>query len=455
MVTNDGYCYLHENKCVECEQRTSGSHIYCSAHDNSQCQVNGCYEPTPNSPNSNTYIFCSEHLKLYGNDPNKYQQAQQQQRIREQQKISEQNQLKSLVQQRTSLANPQEVIRFEVPSWNNNLATVINNYWVFLLVYDRESQSIKVFPINASETKWGLYSRDQHNSLTSAQSEANWLREKLKYDSNPILVVHPKADSYVAFSGIVREPYVKIDLNASLSDFQPLDIAWVEKGLYHHVGVYIGNGEIVHIRGTPSNGRIGVRKTGWSTFFEGQTRQYLYRYHPIIPFKNYKQIIGQLVWAKDNQYGEGNYNLKNRNCEHFANMAVLGINYSQQIAEKGHWAQIGSAAWRGAATGAGVVSTAGYTVLGAALAPFTGGASILLGAGLVTVSATTTTFVIDDTFNNADVLEKNNGKSSIKLTQEISESNNKLGRKWDSETSQWEARIEQVIPSRIDNCKIM
>ena len=123
-------------------------------------------------------------------------------------------------------------------------------------------------------------------------------REKLKYDSNPILVVHPQADSYTSFSNIVSYPYVKIDLNASLSDFQPLDIAWVEKGLYHHVGVYIGNGEIVHVIGNPFPSKEdylkGVRKTGWSTFFEGQT-QYLYRYHPIIPFKDYKQIIGQLV----------------------------------------------------------------------------------------------------------------------------------------------------------------
>ena len=450
VVTNDGYCYLHENKCVECEQRTSGS--YCSAHDNSQCQVNDCYEPTPNSRQSNYYIFCSEHAKLYGNSLSNYQQVQQQEKIKQREQ-TEQNQLKALVQQRTSLANPQEVIRISA-WWNNNLATVVNNYWVFFLVYDKEDNKVRVFPANANENKWGTASRSQHSSLTSAQSEAQWLREKLKYDSNPILVIRP-SDSYVSFSEIVGEPYVKIDLNASISDFKPLDIAWVEKkrGLieYHHVGVYIGNSEIVHLSGDNK----GVCKVSWSTFLEGTKRQYLYRYHPIIPFKNYKQIIGQLVWAKDNQYGEGSYNLKNRNCEHFANMAVLGINYSQQIAEKGHLLQNGSAAWRGAATGAGVVSTVGYTILGAAFVPITGGASILIGAGLATASATTTAIIIDDTFNNADVLEINNGKSSIKLTEELSESNNKLGRKWDSETSQWEARVEQAIPSRIDNCVIM
>ena len=71
-------------------------------------------------------------------------------------------------------------------------------------------------------------------------------------------------------------------------------------------------------------------------------------------------------------------------------MAVLGINYSQQIAEKGHLIQNGVAFGRGLATGAGVASTVGYTILGAALVPFTGGASILLGTGLATASASNT-----------------------------------------------------------------
>lgn len=108
-------------------------------------------------------------------------------------------------------------------------------------------------------------------------------------------MVHPSANSYVSFSELVREPYVKIDLNASLSDFQPLDIAWVEQNKagysYHHVGVYLGNNQVCHM--TKKNN--GVRITGWSGFLEGQTRQYLYRFHPIIPFKNYQDIIRQAL----------------------------------------------------------------------------------------------------------------------------------------------------------------
>ena len=44
--------------------------------------------------------------------------------------------------------------------------------------------------------------------------------------------------------------------------------------------------------------------------------------------------ILQIAWSKDANFRETNYNLANRNCEHFANMIVYGINYSDQIENK-------------------------------------------------------------------------------------------------------------------------
>jgi len=64
------------------------------------------------------------------------------------------------------------------------------------------------------------------------------------------------------------------------------------------------------------------------------------------------------------------------NCEHFANMAILGINYSQEIAEKGHLAQNTEALGRGATIGAGVAATG----IGIGLAPFTFGLSLIPAA---------------------------------------------------------------------------
>lgn len=109
VITNDGYCCLHENKCAECEGRIAGFDKYCVRHYNGYCKVSGCHQQTPNSRQSNHYIFCSEHAKLYGNSFSNYQQAQEQQRIQqetERVERAEQNQLKSLVQQKTSLTNP-------------------------------------------------------------------------------------------------------------------------------------------------------------------------------------------------------------------------------------------------------------------------------------------------------------------------------------------------------------
>ena len=60
----------------------------------------------------------------------------------------------------------------------------------------------------------------------------------------------------------------------------------------------------------------------------------LYRYHPTIPFKYPRRIAEQIAWAYSNNFREDNYDLRNRNCEHFANMCVYGINYSEQIEDR-------------------------------------------------------------------------------------------------------------------------
>jgi hypothetical protein len=52
----------------------------------------------------------------------------------------------------------------------------------------------------------------------------------------------------------------------------------------------------------------------------------------------------------------------------------------------------------------------------------------------------------------------NNGKTSIKSTEEIAESNGRLGKVYDGETEQIIARVEQqTIPAYIptDSCKVM
>jgi hypothetical protein len=56
----------------------------------------------------------------------------------------------------------------------------------------------------------------------------------------------------------------------------------------------------------------------------------LFRYHPIIPFKHREEIAQQIAWAESNNFRRNQYSLFSRNCEHFANMIVYGVNQSEQ-----------------------------------------------------------------------------------------------------------------------------
>jgi hypothetical protein len=468
VITADGYCKYHENQCAECPRRLASWDKYCFEHWNGYCKVIDCSERTPNSRDSNHYIFCAQHGNLYGNSLSNYQEKKREERQQSQQKATEQTKLKSLVKTNTTIAGEiKEVERFST-NWNKNLATVINsngNYQVFLLVL-AENRKVKEFPANASASKWGEHSRGNHNYLSDAQGEASWLRGMLNSNSNPILLVHPSCDSYTGFNSLVSEPYVKIDYSASTSDFKPLDIAWVEKkwgSEYQHVGVYIGNGELIEytnnlgweeaLNSLPSFMRGGItRKTNWSGFLDKKSGN-IHRYHPIIPFKDYKEIIGQLVWAKDNNFREGQYNLANRNCEHFSNMAVLGINYSKQVYDRKGDFKVKNAthlAGRGARTGLGIFGT----IASVALAPVTGGASLVAGAAFATGTVAGVVDTVEK--DRRGDFEINNGKgNAIKLPAEQQESKNILGQKSDSETWQLEARVEQAMPRYDESCRIM
>lgn len=117
--------------------------------------------------------------------------------------------------------------------------------------------------------------------------------------------------------------------------FKPLDIVWVEKrdkafGIkYFHVGIYLGDSELIHLSGDNS----GACKVSWSTFLDGRTGE-LFRIRSIIPFKNHRDIIRHAASAVVSNYQKGKYNLANRNCEHLANMLVYGVNYSSQVYDR-------------------------------------------------------------------------------------------------------------------------
>jgi hypothetical protein len=111
VITADGYCQYHENQCAECPRRLASRDKYCFEHSNSHCKVDYCYQQTPNYHNSNHYIYCEQHAKLYGNSPSNSQEKKREERQQAQE--TEQTKLKSLVKANTAIAGEiKEVERF-------------------------------------------------------------------------------------------------------------------------------------------------------------------------------------------------------------------------------------------------------------------------------------------------------------------------------------------------------
>jgi hypothetical protein len=355
----------------------------------------------------------------------------------------EKDKLKRLVKKRTDIPGEiEEVNRFET-WWNKNLATVISNdYWVFLLVYEpKRKDEIPffeklpfVFPSDYScQGNYGIYvkKREKHNRLPNAQKEAEWLRNMLN-EGNPILVVHHLANKYDNLYWIITSPYVekyKVGWYSNNTFYwpanldyhiKPLSVIRVEKQhtigrKYYHVGVYIGDNEVFHIYDYWKTKDMKSRIDDIKTFLgdaEGTQRvgHHIEVFQPVIPFREWKKIIRNVIWADNVKYWNGRYCLANRNCEHLANMMVYGINYSKQVAER--------------------------KALSRVACKFSGSACRRTGCGN---------------------FKSNNGKDSICLRNEIEEVNGKLGEVEvnNQQTKQLEARV--VVPDKIptNKCRIM
>jgi len=373
---------------------------------------------------------------------------------------SQKSRYKELVKEKTSISGyVEEVERFST-WWSNNIATVITyyngSYWVYLLAYDPAYRSSypAVFPKSYDCSYWGDSSRGRkgHNYLSDARSEASWLRDELtssygKYSDNPILLIHPYCDCSRSFGDFVTEPYVT--RNSSTSYFKPFDVVKTDMTTFDHVGVYLGkiDGEfkVCHYTRDKKDTTID----GWSYFLEGKVEAY----HPVIPFKNYKDIARQIVWAKDNSFRRNNYDLHRRNCEHFANMIVYGINFSEQI-EKNKGKFVAGAATT-AVVGGGTFGGLGFfNLIGSiALAPTTGGASLLIGAGSTLLSGVGVAATVE-LCDQIDDGQANDGKTSVNLRDEIRETDNRLGKKSDYETEKYETKYLQEVPPK-EYCKVM
>jgi len=224
--------------------------------------------------------------------------------------------------------------------FNGNCGYVIDSsFRVWLVICEPKYKEI-------SEKLWAeiyLTSNDTKNDLSRARSGAQRLKEILQRDDlnvYPMSEINPLANKYEKCGSLILNPYMiveKIDWNKSNyyvldNHFKPLDIVWVNCGSYNHAGIYLGDvggsDRICHF----SKSSNGVRLVSWERFVEGSKKEIM-RYHSLLPFKHHKKIARQIAWAYSNNFWEDQYDLRNRNCEHFANMCVYGINYSWQVYE--------------------------------------------------------------------------------------------------------------------------
>lgn len=240
--------------------------------------------------------------------------------------------------------------------------------------------------------------------------------------------------------------HLYVTKNYSASYLKPFDVVKTYTTRFgfsfYHAGVYLGKIDeelkVCQFTGEKNDTTIGP----WGDFVEGEVRGY----HPVIPFKNYRDIAKQMVWAKDNHFRKGNYSLPNRNCEHFANMIVYGIDFSEQIKQnKEKVIALGSSATTYA------IASGSFVAAGSALlAPVTFGLSLIPGAFGVTMSVV----------GGADTLENysniNNGKISICLRDEIRETstNKGLRKKSDYETEKYEKQYLIEVPPK-QTCQVM
>lgn len=97
------------------------------------------------------------------------------------------------------------------------------------------------------------------------------------------------------------------------------------RGGYHHDGIYLGNGQVIHLTSSPGEGKVGarVRIDPLEAFASGgpvTIRPYAGGHDP-------DAIIARAL----SQVGEGSYHLLFNNCQHFARLCATGDHVSEQV----------------------------------------------------------------------------------------------------------------------------
>src|ERR1039457_4417005 len=93
----------------------------------------------------------------------------------------------------------------------------------------------------------------------------------------------------------------------------------------HHDGIYLGDGNVIHLTGAPDGGKAGarVRIDPLAVFAAG-------RPVTVRPYAGYHDPDAIIARAMS-RLGDGNYHLIFNNCQHFARWCATGDHHSEQV----------------------------------------------------------------------------------------------------------------------------
>ncbi len=252
------------------------------------------------------------------------------------------------------ITNPIRKITFFTPSFNDSKPDASN--YSCALVEDSNYQD------------WAISYRPSYVDSISSDAVVKKIYDVNEVENSlnsgfPILAVAP---SYGSFNDFVTWPYVTVKDLPSDGKYNPdkyilpLDVVKTVGRNIDHYAVYLGSGQVCNYNWSGSKFYTWQELMGAgssnslaelfnSTGSSGASGKVVV-HHPRIPFKCKEEIIRHLSKAVKSKYGKKtldnylllyvnsiiptekrNYNWSVRNCEHFANRIVLGINISAQV----------------------------------------------------------------------------------------------------------------------------
>ncbi len=141
----------------------------------------------------------------------------------------------------------------------------------------------------------------------------------------------------------------------SIVHLSPGDHLSIDRGVYTHHGIYVGEGAVIHFTGElKDRDNAAIRRTSLAEFLSGQPASDL-------ELVSYGDCFAgrEVVRRAESRVGEDGYRVFDNNCEHFARWCKTGRAKSEQVKDAAAGAAGTAGATAAAAGSLGVVSGVG------------------------------------------------------------------------------------------------